>query len=96
MKVASVDTGNEKRDGHLQSADFFEAEKNPTLTFKSTKVEKGDKGYNPVSFSGRLPAPDRERLMSLLAPLGAGRRPHEGGLGHEQRKPGRRQVLQGL
>ena len=40
VKVASVDTGNEKRDGHLQSADFFEAEKNPTLTFKSTSVKK--------------------------------------------------------
>ncbi|MEQ1834547.1 MAG: YceI family protein [Candidatus Eisenbacteria bacterium] len=44
VKVASVDTGNEKRDGHLQSADFFEAEKNPTLTFKSTKVAKAGKG----------------------------------------------------
>ena len=43
VKVASVDTGNEKRDGHLQSADFFEAEKNPTLTFKSTKIVKAGK-----------------------------------------------------
>ncbi len=44
VKVASVDTGNQKRDGHLQSSDFFEAEKNPTLTFKSTKVTKAGKG----------------------------------------------------
>lgn len=43
VKVASVDTGNEKRDAHLQSADFFEAEKNPTLTFKSTKVTSAGK-----------------------------------------------------
>jgi polyisoprenoid-binding protein YceI len=40
VKVASVDTGNEKRDAHLQTADFFEADKNPTLTFKSTSVKK--------------------------------------------------------
>lgn len=44
VKVASVDTGNEKRDGHLQSADFFEAEKNPTLSFKSSKIVKAGKG----------------------------------------------------
>jgi len=38
--VASVNTRNETRDGHLRSADFFEADKYPTLTFKSTKVEQ--------------------------------------------------------
>jgi polyisoprenoid-binding protein YceI len=39
VKVASVDTGNERRDGHLQTPDFFDAEKNPTLSFKSTSVK---------------------------------------------------------
>jgi polyisoprenoid-binding protein YceI len=34
-----VDTGNERRDGHLQTPDFFDAEKNPTLSFKSTAVK---------------------------------------------------------
>lgn len=43
IQVASIDTKNEKRDGHLKSADFFAAEKYPTITFKSTKAErKGD------------------------------------------------------
>ncbi len=37
-QVASVNTGNERRDTHLQSADFFEAEAYPELTFKSTSV----------------------------------------------------------
>jgi len=37
--VASVDTGDPKRDGHLVSPDFFGAENHPTLTFVSTRVE---------------------------------------------------------
>lgn len=41
IKTASIFTNNEKRDNHLRSADFFDAEKNPTLTFKSTKVVPG-------------------------------------------------------
>ena len=49
VKVASVDTGNQKRDAHLQTADFFEADKNPTLTFKSTKVEKAGKDKFKIS-----------------------------------------------
>lgn len=40
IKIASVDTNNTKRDGHLKQADFFNAEKYPTATFKSTKVMK--------------------------------------------------------
>lgn len=43
-KVTSVDTGNGGRDNHLRTADFFEVEKFPEMTFKSTKVEK--KGKN--------------------------------------------------
>ncbi len=41
IKTASIFTNNEKRDNHLRSADFFDAEKNPTLTFKSSKVIPG-------------------------------------------------------
>jgi polyisoprenoid-binding protein YceI len=39
IQAASVNTGNEKRDDHLRSEDFFEVAKYPTLTFKSTSVE---------------------------------------------------------
>ena len=43
-KVTSVDTGVAPRDNHLRNADFFEVEKYPEMSFKSTKVEKkGDK-----------------------------------------------------
>src|SRR5207245_5332301 len=43
---ASVDTRVEKRDAHLKSADFFDVQKCPDMSFKSTKVEKaGEKKY---------------------------------------------------
>src|SRR3954447_16115220 len=40
-EVASVAPGNPDRDGHLRSADFFDAETYPTITFRSTNVEPG-------------------------------------------------------
>ncbi|KAA0545283.1 YceI family protein [Bacillus sp. BGMRC 2118] len=42
VELASVDTRSEDRDNHLRSADFFEVEKYPTMTFSSTNVEKVD------------------------------------------------------
>lgn len=47
IKVASIDTDNENRDNHLKSPDFFDAEKYPSITFKSTNFEKtGDNTFN--------------------------------------------------
>ncbi len=45
IQTASIDTDDEKRDGHLRSADFFAAEKYPTITFKSSKFEKKGDDY---------------------------------------------------
>jgi polyisoprenoid-binding protein YceI len=42
VEVASIDTRTEMRDNHLRSADFFEAEKYPYITFKLTKLEPID------------------------------------------------------
>ncbi len=42
-KTASVDTDNEKRDGHLKSPDFFEADKFPEIKFIGTLVKEGGK-----------------------------------------------------
>lgn len=43
IKAASIDTGIERRDAHLRTADFFDAEKHPEITYKSTRVEKTGK-----------------------------------------------------
>ncbi len=46
IDLASVDTGEPKRDAHLRSDDFFGADQFPQLTFRSTRVErKGKEGY---------------------------------------------------
>ena len=44
IDLASINTGNEQRDAHIKSADFFEVETYPTMTYKSTgvRVEDGD------------------------------------------------------
>ena len=42
IKTASINTANTGRDTHLKSADFFDAEKNPEITFKSTKIAPVD------------------------------------------------------
>jgi polyisoprenoid-binding protein YceI len=42
-KVASINTDNERRDGHLKSPDFFDAEKYPEITFKGNLVKEGSK-----------------------------------------------------
>jgi polyisoprenoid-binding protein YceI len=39
IQVASVSTGQDQRDDHLRTNDFFDAPNFPTITFKSTKVE---------------------------------------------------------
>jgi len=44
IPMSSLDTNNEKRDGHLMSPDFFDVEKNPNMTFKSTKFRQTDDG----------------------------------------------------
>lgn len=40
IDLSSLTTGDEQRDGHLKSPDFFEVEKYPKMTFKSTEVRK--------------------------------------------------------
>ncbi|CAA9406025.1 MAG: Protein yceI precursor [uncultured Nocardioides sp.] len=46
ISVASIDTANGDRDGHLRSADFFDAETYPSITFTSTAVERDGDDWN--------------------------------------------------
>lgn len=52
IPVATISTGDAQRDGHLKSGDFFDAEKFPAMTFKSTSVTK--KGEGEYSVTGDL------------------------------------------
>jgi polyisoprenoid-binding protein YceI len=45
IDASTIDTHQEGRDKHLKSAEFFDTAKYPTITFKSTKVEKGGDGF---------------------------------------------------
>jgi polyisoprenoid-binding protein YceI len=45
IDLKSINTGNEQRDGHIQSADFFEVETYPTMTYKSTGIRIEDGEY---------------------------------------------------
>lgn len=47
-KTASINTDNEKRDEHLRSADYFDAAANPTLSYKSRKIQKTGKNQYKV------------------------------------------------
>lgn len=53
IDLASVDTGNEQRDEHLRSADFFQVVDNPTMTFRSTGVRQG-RGEDRWVLDGQL------------------------------------------
>lgn len=56
VDVTSINTSVEMRDNHLRSADFFEVEKFPTMTFESTSIEKvRDNKYN---LNGKLKIKD--------------------------------------
>lgn len=49
IPIATVSTGDAQRDGHLKSGDFFDAEKYPTMSFKSTAVKNTGAGELEVT-----------------------------------------------
>ena len=51
LQTASITTSNEDRDNHLRSADFFDAESHPSLTFMSTEL-KGDTLHGELTIRG--------------------------------------------
>ncbi len=48
VQVESIDTNVKKRDKHLKSEDFFDADKYPTMTFESTKIKGTPKSFKIV------------------------------------------------
>lgn len=48
LEAASISTRDAQRDGHLRSADFFDVEKYPNLTFVSKQLRRADKGLELV------------------------------------------------
>lgn len=78
IDVASVNTRNEKRDGHLKSPDFFNVaeEANKTMTFKSKKVEKvSDTEYN-VTGDFTLMGVTKEVVLNVKGSPKAMKDPH--------------------
>lgn len=65
--INSIDTGNKDRDNHLKSGDFFDAEKFPTINFKSTNVEKDGDDY---IVKGDLTIKDVTKSVKLNAEFG--------------------------
>jgi len=61
--VGSIDTRVEQRNNHLKSADFFDVEKYPTITFKSTSIKKTDK--DKYRLSGNLTIRDITKPVTM-------------------------------
>jgi polyisoprenoid-binding protein YceI len=64
VQVASIDTGQEQRDAHLRSSDFFDAARFPTITFRSRLVE-GSYHDSRFSLVGDLTIRDVTREVVL-------------------------------
>lgn len=65
IKVDSINTANEDRDNHLRSADFFDVEHYPDMTFTSTNiVAKGDGAYD---ITGKLTIKDTTKNITFKA-----------------------------
>ena len=63
IAAASIDTGDADRDTHLRSADFLDAEQFPTITFKSTSVERV--AQDELRITGDLTIRDVTREITL-------------------------------
>jgi polyisoprenoid-binding protein YceI len=75
IDVSTVNTNDAQRDGHLKSADFFEVEKYPTMSFKSTQVKPdGDGGYK-VTGEFTLHGVTKQVTFSVDGPSAPGKDP---------------------
>jgi len=76
IETASIDTRQEQRDEHLRSADFFDVERFPVISFRSTRVERAGDGFQ---VTGDLTIRDVTRPVVLsVRDEGRGRDPWGG------------------
>ena len=75
IHAASVNTREAQRDAHLKSADFFDAEKFPTLTFKSTKVTRNGDGELSVAGDLTIHGITRPVVLAVEGPTAPGKDP---------------------
>jgi polyisoprenoid-binding protein YceI len=68
IDAASIDTGQEKRDAHLRSADFLDVEKFPTITFRSTRIEPAGSGRWKMTGDLTLHGVTREVVLDVDGP----------------------------
>ena len=66
IKVASIDTGEQQRDTHLRSADFFDVDACPEITFESTRVEPIDDDSSRVFGNLTMHGVTREIKLDLV------------------------------
>ncbi|HZM99859.1 MAG TPA: YceI family protein [Pyrinomonadaceae bacterium] len=64
IKANSIDTGNKRRDAHLQSADFLDVEKFPDIEFKSERIARG-RDRDSLELDGILIVKDKRVPVSL-------------------------------
>jgi polyisoprenoid-binding protein YceI len=64
IKAHSIDTGNKRRDAHLQSADFLDADNFPEIEFRSTKIARG-KDRDSLDLEGHLTCKGKTRTIAL-------------------------------
>jgi polyisoprenoid-binding protein YceI len=71
IDVSTVDTREPARDKHLRSADFFDVEKYPTMTFKSTKVEQAGQGKLKVTGDLTMHGVTKSVVLEVEGPTAA-------------------------
>jgi polyisoprenoid-binding protein YceI len=75
IDAASINTREPQRDGHLKSADFFDVEKFPTLTFKSNSIARTGEGELTVAGDLTIHGVTRPVTFAVEGPTPAGKDP---------------------
>jgi len=75
IETASINTRDPQRDAHLKSADFFDAEKFPTLSFKSTRISRVSEGELEVAGDLTIHGVTRNVVFNVEGPTAPAKDP---------------------